>query len=205
MRIYPPSPYSRLRIIPVAAAVLAGIALLSGGILAPASAAPAKWQPYHFEYGGADGFNEDFCGVTGLTVQQEGVVDGRERYVAHGPDGLPYYYDHATVYTDTWTNVATGDFVTDVGSYRGASIRVTDNGDGTYTVLFQYNGTDFIYNEDGRLIGHEAGLIRIKLLFDDAGTPTDPSDDESLAFLGLVKRTSPHDDFFCTTIVQAIG
>ncbi|MBA2535208.1 MAG: hypothetical protein H0V21_09365 [Rubrobacter sp.] len=190
----------------VTAALLGGgLALFSVGVVAPASAAPSEWHPYHFEYGGADGLNEDFCGVTGLTVQQEGVVDGRERYVAHGSDGLPYYYDHATAYTDTWTNVATGDFVTVEGSYRGASIRVTDNGDGTYTVLFQYNGVNSYYNEDGQRIAHEAGLIRAKQLFDDAGTPTDPSDDEMLAFLGFVKRTGQNDDLFCTTIVQAIG
>lgn len=191
----------RSRATPVTTAVTC-LAVSWAGVVGPASAAPSQWESYHFEYGGADGLNEDFCGVPGLTVQQEGAVDGRFRTTKRGPDGLSYSYDHATEYTDTWTNVATGESVTDIGAYRGKTLRVTDNGDGTLTELNQYTGRASTYNEDGQRIYHSAGVGRAELLFDHAGTPTNPDDDELLAFVG-VKSTGF--DGFCETLVDEFG
>ncbi len=194
----------RSRTIPVTAAVMACLAISWAGVAGPASATPSQWESYHFEYGGPDGLNEDFCGVPGLTLQQEGAVDGRERTTTHGPDGLSYYYDHAIQYTDTWTNVETGESVTDVGSYRGGALHVTDNGDGTLTVIVQNTGHSSMYNEDGQRIYHSAGVFRFELLFDHAGTPTNPDDDEFLAFVGVLKHTG-RDDGFCETLVGELG
>jgi hypothetical protein len=89
-----------------------------------------------------------------------------------------------------WTNVATGDFVTVVGSYRGGDLRVTDNGDGTLTVISKHTDNWATYDQDGTGIAgaRRAGLTSFELLFDNAGTPTDPSDDEFVAFLGVVTR-----------------
>jgi len=145
----------------------------------------------------------NFCGVAGLTVQQQGVAVGRERTISHGPDGLPYYFVQER-YNDTWTNLGTGETMTTVGAYRGHSLKVTDNGDGTYTVLAQNTGNTVYYDADGEVIARSTGVFRFKLLFDDGGTPTDPSDDEPIAFLGVVKNTGLTPDF-CETIVGTIG
>ena len=93
------------------AAVLAGVAVPSVALAGAATAAPSQWETFHEGYGPE--VSENFCGVPGFTVEQEGAVEGRFRITAHGPDGLPYYASHITD-TSTETNVATGEYVTRV-------------------------------------------------------------------------------------------
>ena len=47
--------------------------------------------------------------------------------------------------------------------------------------------------------------MRFKILIDHGGTPTDPSDDEFLEFLGVVKESTGRSDDFCAAILEAIG
>ncbi len=185
----------RSRAVPMAATALATLALLAAGG-GTASATPSHWERYHDTWGP----EVSFCGH-GLV--QQGAADGRVRFTAHGPDGLPYYYDAAR-FTETWTNPATGEFVTVVGTYKQSALHVMDNGDGTVTILFSGPGKTAMYSEDGALIARRTGVSRFVLVFDQAGTPTDGSDDQFLANLGTVK--SPPQSFnFCDTLVQAIG
>jgi hypothetical protein len=184
-----------------AAAMLAGLAVPSVCLTGTASAAPSHWETYHDEYG-PEVF-EDYCDVPGLTIEHQGVADGRFRTTTHGPDGFSYDHDRAN-FTDTYTNVDTEAFVTVVGSYKNDAHRITDNGDGTLTILVQGPGKTKMFNEDGDRIAMSTGLTAFELLFDHAGTPTDPSDDEFLEFLGFVKDTGRADDD-CAALVQAIG
>ena len=48
------------------------------------------------------------------------------------------------------------------------------------------------------------GQVRSKLLFDHAGTPTDPSDDEFLGFLGSVKESTDRTDDFCAAALPVL-
>lgn len=59
--------------------------------------------------------------------------------------------------------------------------------------------------EDGKALGRDPGQIRFKILIDTAGTPSDPSDDEFLAFLGVVKGSTGRSDDFCATAVPALS
>jgi hypothetical protein len=180
------------------AAMLAGFVIASAGV---ASAAPSKWQPFHG--GGGPEVFEDFCGVPGLTVENTFVANGRFRITAHGPDQLPHYVEFVNS-TDTWTNVATGAYVTLVASYRSADHKVTDNGDGTLTVIVQTPHNNVVYDQDGQVIARRAGLFRDEVLIDNGGTPTDPSDDEFLGYVERVKNVGLGFDF-CAVLVQAIG
>lgn len=184
----------RRRPFPVTVFLLAGSAALTVGIGA-ASATPSHWETYEYAYGP----EISFCG----DLQQEGVVTGRFRTTTHGPDGFYYEHDIAR-FTDTWTNLETAEFVTTEGSYRNDAHRVTDNGDGTLTILVQGSGTTATFNEAGERIAFGAGLTAWELLIDHAGTPTDPSDDEVLAFLGFTKSTGV-DDGMCSAILEEIG
>ena len=83
--------------------------------------------------------------------------------------------------------------------------RVTDNGDGTLTILVLGTGNAVIYGEDGKAIARNPGQIRYEILIDDGGTPTDPSDDEFLADLGLVKDSTGGNDDFCEAVVPALS
>jgi hypothetical protein len=43
------------------------------------------------------------------------------------------------------------------------------------------------------------------LLIDHKGTPTDPTDDEVVAFLGVVKESRGRSDDFCAAAVAALS
>jgi hypothetical protein len=83
-------------------------------------------------------------------------------------------------------------------------LRVTDNGDGTLTILFLATGNDVFYGSDGEVIGRDPGQIRLEILVDHGGTPTDPSDDEFLSE-ELVKGSTGRSDDFCAAAVPALS
>src|SRR6266508_3801975 len=131
------------------------------------------------------------------------VLDGRVHAVPHGPDGLPYFGVHF-VRTDVFTNLANDKSVTGVVNEIDKDLRVTDNGDGTLTILVLATGNFVLYGEDGKAIARNPGQIRFEILIDHGGTPTDPSDDEFLAFLGVVKGSTGRSDDFCAAAVPAL-
>ena len=136
---------------------------LFGGILAAtlltagASSATSPWEPYTFAYGPQ--VTEDFCDVPGLDVEQEGeVTAGLNRTKTKGPDGLVYFFDWET-YSETWTNLANGRYVTVAGSFRGGAHSVTDNGDGTFTVVVQNTGSEPGLRPGRQPARHECGTV----------------------------------------------
>lgn len=145
----------------------------------------------------------DFCDVPGLTVELAFVLDGRVHAVPHGPDGLPHFGVHF-VRTDVFTNLANDKSVTGVVNETDKDLRVTDNGDGTLTILVLATGNAVLYGEDGKAIARDPGQTRFEILIDHGGTPTDPSDDEFLAFLGVVKGSTGRSDDFCAAAVPAL-
>jgi hypothetical protein len=180
-------------------AVGAIMAILGGSHWAAAT--PSHWTSYVFPYGPE--VSEDFCDVPGLSVEEQGVDYGRERWVAHGPDGLPHYYVKGH-FEATLTNVANVRFVRMVGTYHGGDVRVTSNGDGTVTKLVKHQGQTLTYSQDDDLLARSSGQVEFELLYDDAGTPTDPTDDEFIEFVGFLKETGRADDF-CDAAVPALS
>jgi hypothetical protein len=83
-------------------------------------------------------------------------------------------------------------------------LKVTDNGDGTLTLLVLATGNSILYGMNGEAIARNPGQVRFELLIDHNGTPTDPSDDEFLAFLGIVKESTGRSDDFCAASVAAL-
>ena len=138
----------------------------------------------------------DFCGIDGLTVEFATHTVGRVHAVPHGRDGLVYFGFNLKV-TDVVTNLANGNSVTSFATIRDKDLRITDNGDGTLTVLVLSTGNAVLYGEDGKAIARNPGQIRAEFLFDHGGTPVDPSDDEFLEFLGVVKESTGRTDDLC--------
>ena len=68
-----------------------------------------------------------------------------------------------------------------VDSHRSEHpLQVTDNGDGTLHYLYQHTDHQVMYDEDGTMIAQlRIGSIVIEKTWDHAGTPTDPTDDNS--------------------------
>jgi hypothetical protein len=145
----------------------------------------------------------DFCDVPGLNVELAFVRDISVHAVPHGPDGLVYFIQHATE-TDVFTNLANDRSVTAVMNVIEKDKRVTDNGDGTLTILILATGNGVLYGEDGKAIARDPGQTRVEILVDHGGTPTDPSDDEFLEFLGVVKESTGRSDDFCEAAVPIL-
>ncbi|MEJ7628667.1 MAG: hypothetical protein WKF54_03670 [Nocardioidaceae bacterium] len=93
--------------------------------------------------------------------------------------------------------------MTEVQSRNVNTLDVTDNGDGTSTAIRLIVYRTVIYAESGETIGHLTGQIRLELLIDNGGTPTDPSDDQIIS--GKPIKIVEHGDDVCTTLIGAIG
>jgi hypothetical protein len=146
---------------------------------------------------------ENFCGVPGLTVEFTRVTDTRMHVVPRGRDGLAYFSFHIKG-TEVVTNLANEKTVTGTFTVTDKDLRVTDNGDGTLTILVLATGNAVLYGEDGKAIARNPGQTRFEILVDHAGTPTDPSDDEFLEFLGEVKESTGRTDDYCEAAVPAL-
>jgi hypothetical protein len=146
---------------------------------------------------------EDFCDVPGLTVQVDSTTEARFMLIPHGPDGLGYGLEHFKI-TTVFTNVANGNMATEEDTVLSKDLRVTDNGDGTLTILGLATGNGVAYGPDGKAIARDPGQIRFEVLIDNGGTPSDPSDDEFLEFLGVVKGSTGRTDDFCEAFAQVL-
>jgi hypothetical protein len=180
-------------------------ALLALGVTAAAmlAAGAAAQPPFKDRFHDEGTFvDEDFCG-SGLTVDGTFVEDGSLVIVAHGADGLAYFLEHIST-TVTSTNRANGKTVTVESSVVNKALQVTDNGDGTLTILVLATGNDVFYGPDGKAIGRNPGQIRVEMLVDHGGTPTDPSDDVQLDFR-LVRESTGRNDDFCEVAVPALS
>ncbi len=182
--------------------VVVGLAAAASLLLAGlAQAKPLEKGRFHEEF---TDVATDYCGVQGLTVQSDFVVDGRFILNPHGPDGLAYYREHIDV-TRVDTNLANSRFVTSESIVTDKDLKVTDNGDGTLTILVLATGNEVLYGMDGKAIARNPGQVRFELLIDHNGTPTDPTDDEFLAFLGVVKESTGRSDDICAAAVAALS
>lgn len=149
---------------------------------------------------------EDFCGD--LTVRIDEDIRGAFLFNAHGPHGLLYGSEKVHG-TQVITNLANDKTYTQIFNVLTKDLKVTDNGDGTLTILVLATGSGKVYGPDGKLLFSDPGQIRFEVLIDHGGTPTDPADDEFLEFLGLVKGSTGRNDLqdrdFCADIHEFIG
>jgi hypothetical protein len=146
----------------------------------------------------------NFCDVSGLTVDLAETVDGTFRIGSKGKAGLPYYTEHLE-FRLVWTNVESGKSASAWERSISKDLKVTDNGDGTSTVLVLATGNYTIYGSNGKAIARNPGQTRFRILLDNGGTPADPGDDEFLEFLGIDKESTGRSDDFCAAVVPAIS
>lgn len=181
--------------------LVCAVALALGLAAAPASAKPIERG--HFLDSGSE-VESDFCGD--LTVRIDFEVRVSFLFNPHGPDGLAYFMENVHGWV-SFTNVANGKTLTSVFDNVVKDLKVTDNGDGTLTILVMATGSNKIYGPDGRLLFNDPGQIRFEVLIDHGGTPADPSDDEFITDLGLVKGSTGRNDLegldFCADLIHA--
>jgi hypothetical protein len=179
-------------------AALLGVVLPTVLAAAPASAKPIEREEFHEEF---TEVIENFCDVPGLTVIQEGVVDGRFRVNTHGQEQLPYFANNVD-FTATLTNPATGLSVRQVERSIFKDLSVDRDGD-ILTIVALATGNATVYGPDGKAIARNPGQVRFRIVIDTNGTLFDPSDDEELSFEQIKGSTGRSDDF-CEAVVPAI-
>ena len=179
------------------------IALAMGSAVAPVQAKPLERERFQES---TSEVVEGFCGD--LTVRVDTEVHGTFLFNPHGPDGLAYGSEKVHG-TQSFTNLANDKTFTQVFNVLDKDLKVTDNGDGTLTILVMATGSFKVYGPDGKLLFTDPGQIRFEILIDHAGTPTDPTDDEFIEFLGVVKGSTGRNDLegrdFCADIHEFIG
>jgi hypothetical protein len=146
---------------------------------------------------------EDFCDVPGLTVRLDRVLDGKFLAKTRGADDEPFIVEHQTLH-DVWTNPVNGNFVTVRSNGVFKIHELTVNPDGTISVIQLGTGNFVAYGPDGKAIARNPGQVRVELLFDDAGTPDDPSDDVFLGVVRVVKESTGRSDDFCAAAVPVL-
>jgi hypothetical protein len=180
------------------AAGVAIAALTAGSLLgtSPASAAPPTriTEPINFTF-----TDNDFCG-TGMSV--EVVGDGEERVHVAQRRGETYFAAHVRL-EQTLTNTATGATITTREISRFRDLHITDNGDGTLTIVNFGTGFFMMYDASGRIIGKGTGQSRFKTIIDLNGTPDDFEDDTLISEELILGSTGTNDDF-CEVAVSAL-
>ena len=158
-------------------------------------------QIFQERYEGEASFVYDnFCGVPNVSYQV--VYGGKVKAVQRGANGFEYVHDHIKE-NEVYTNLANDKYITAVLKYNIKDpLKVTDNGDGTLTIVTMLTGSTMVYGTDGRAIGRTTGQSRLEILIDHGGTPTDPSDDVFISER-RVKRVGRSDDL-CAAAVEAL-
>ena len=161
---------TRTFLVTVGLAVSALLATASG-----AGAAPLVQVHYAESYDSVlPGPGGTFCGgLTGVLLHT--VIDGYFSVVQHGPHGAIYFADRFRS-TLVYTNPATNRTFTVVRVRQSKDQRITDNGDGTLTIVGLNTGSLWAYGPDGKLVAVQHGRSFDSFLVDTLGT-TDPFDD----------------------------
>ena len=182
----------------VLALMAVGVLLGMIGPAAPASAEPIDKGHFHDVL-------TDFFDCDGTPTRLDGDVSGNFQFIDRGPALFPYFGE-STHGTLVFTNLDNGGTFTEIFNVRDKDLKITDNGDGTITILVLATGSDRYYDTNGKLVLNDPGQIRFEVLIDTNGTPGDPSDDEEIAFLGLVKGSTGRNDTqgrdFCADLVM---
>ncbi len=189
----------------LACALISLTSISTAGAAGAAPPAEATIVEHYVDF--VDEVFEDFCGDLDIRF----VLDETGTFVwrrVGGPDGL-YYGQAARHGSASWTNLANGKSFTFVFNQIDKDLKVTDHGDGTRTILVLAAGSTNILGPDGTAVLRNPGQVRFEVVLDDAGTPSDPTDDEFVEFLGIVKDSTGRSDTegrdFCEDLHIFIG
>lgn len=178
-------------------AALAALAVIGGA--ATADAAPLERGSFHDV--GAE-LLEDFCGDIDLVHSWD--VSGNYLGIARGSDRLVHFRDSVRG-TEVWTNADTGKSFTSKWTTNSRDLKVTDNGDGTLSIVGQGSGGARYYDDNGKLVLRDPGLLRWEFRVDHAGTPANPYDDSFIedSFV-IVKGSTGRNDTAGHTFCEGI-
>ncbi|MFE5672270.1 hypothetical protein ACFQ58_11765 [Agromyces sp. NPDC056523] len=188
------SPIRRRGMVAAAAA-----AALAASVVAAPSAMARPLENVKFTE--EDSFTDmNFCDV-GLTVQVDSTAEVHVLFNSRKPGTAPFFKANVAGVT---TYTGPGGVVTERVRTVDKDLKITDNGDGTMTILVLATGNAAVYDESGKAIARNPGQVRYEVLIDYGDDITDPSDDVFLEFLGLVKGSTGRTDDFCAAVLPIL-
>jgi hypothetical protein len=135
---------------------------------------PAAAQP--LDKGRVHEVSTDSFDCDGTPTQLDGDVWINFTFNLRGSSPFPYYRESVHG-TNVFTNLNTGGTFTNVFSLNSKDHVITDNGDGTITILTIATGGGRYYDTNGKLVLSDPGQTRFSVDIDYNGTPSDPADD----------------------------
>ena len=151
--------------------LIAGLAIAGlVGTGTPAVAQPIDKGHFH------DVFTDDPYDCDGLPAQDSGDISGNFVFNQRGSSPFPYYRESVRG-TFVTTNLLTQGTFTQVFASVSQDHVITDNGDGTITIMVNSTGGWRAYDQFGELVLKDPGNFRFSFDVDYGGTPGDPSDD----------------------------
>jgi hypothetical protein len=177
------------RALPALAAIALTAALTLVMLVPVAAAGPPSRD--RIQDGGEDVI-ENFCGEGNLAVDHTWSIDLRIHVVAHGLDGLEYFLQHG-VFRESFTSGEKT--VTTLATVLEKDKLVTDNGDGTLTVVVLATGNAVAYGPNGKAIARNPGQLRFVL---------DIAADGRITRGETVKGSTGRNDDFCAAAVAVL-
>lgn len=180
----------------------AAAAVLCSGLALAATAGPASsavQENNHFIDSGSEPFT--FC--EGLNVEMSWRERVHEMVKSVGRERLVRFSVNVNG-RRVFTNLDTGGTYTARYAFHDHDVKVTDNGDGTLTIIFSSVGVTRWYDASGTKVFTRAGQFRERIIVDHGGTPTDPSDDSfvSSEVLKFPKNDPTADRDFCADLAE---
>ncbi|HEY7103074.1 MAG TPA: hypothetical protein VH573_15685 [Mycobacteriales bacterium] len=179
----------------IAGLVIAGTMVTS----APAAAKPLDKGRFH-------DVSTDFFDCDGTPARSDTDVWVNFTFNLRGSSPFPYYREsvHGTSVT---TNLNTGGTYTNVFSINSKDHVITDNGDGTITIVTIATGGSRFYDTNGKLVLNDPGQTRFAVDIDYNGTPSDPDDDVEVPdSFRIVRDSTGRNDTagrdFCADLVE---
>ena len=160
-----------MRPLPTTLAVTASVATVVAVLAGPSADAKVVGKE-HF----TDSFTSDVYDCDGIPAQDSGTVRGNLTVVQRGSGAFPYFNEHVAGSVVT-TNLSTGGTFTNVFSANTRDHKITDNGDGTITIVSYAAGGSRFYDQFGKLVLKDPGTVRFAFDVDYNGTPSNPEDD----------------------------
>lgn len=182
--------------------VVVAVALFITMLAPPAMATPAVHEEITAEF---TEVIDDFCG-SGLAVRHDYDETSRLIGVSQGADGLVHFRFRLHL-REAWTNVATGQSLRLSTDGVVADSSVVDNGDGTLSKTTRFASSARWRDQHGKLVSLDSGLTILEVLIDHNGTPSDPSDDQTIDVRTIRESNGVNSDpvDFCDFVLGVIG
>jgi hypothetical protein len=149
--------------------------------------------------------DDDLCGIP-VDTTIAGIANDQVRI---GKGGFLQFKGNFSG-TVTSTSVETGLSVVNRMSNAYRDISVTDNGDGTATIITATTGVpEQLMTPDGKVLVKDVGRVVFKIIIDFNGTPLDAEDDEFIS-QEVISESGPHPDLesnfeiFCQVVTDAL-